>query len=42
MPTITPMPFTHITRNTGSRPWPLLCRSGLPLGKQLARRLPRR
>lgn len=42
MPAITPMPFTDTPRNPERQPWPLLCRSGLPLGKQLARRLPRR
>ncbi|WP_256674350.1 MULTISPECIES: hypothetical protein [Pseudomonas] len=42
MPAITPMPFTDTTRNTESQPWPLLCRPGVPLGQQVARRLPRR
>jgi hypothetical protein len=36
------MPFTDTTRDTESQPSPLLCRPGLPLRKQVARRLPRR
>ena len=42
MPAITPMPFTDTTRDTENHLWPLLCRPGLPLRKQVARRSPRR
>ena len=38
MPAITPMPFTDTTRDAEGQPWPLPCRPGLPLGKQVERR----